>query len=184
MEVRVQIHPTKNIKIEPWIINGWQSYGMFNKQPGLGGNFTWMPNEDFKLLTNDYYGADAAGIAGRKRFHSDNSLLVRYIKNPGSKGLCQGAFSLTADLGFEKGGGVNGFTDDAVKGPAQYFASIMFYNRLWFAKKKLAWTVGGGWMKKSGSLPGFIPYRSGKSVTKPHQPRNNRRCIPFQCKSR
>ncbi len=35
--------------------------------------------------------------------------------------------------GFEKGGGVNGFKNsDSQEGPAQYFASIMFYNRTWF----------------------------------------------------
>ena len=41
--IRIQIFPTKNLKIEPWIINGWQSYGQFNNMPGFGGNITWMP---------------------------------------------------------------------------------------------------------------------------------------------
>src|ERR1700740_418185 len=72
--IRVQIFATKKLKIEPWIINGWQSYAMYNKQPGVGGNITWCPNENIKMLTNDYYGADAAGIPKRRRFHSDNSL--------------------------------------------------------------------------------------------------------------
>src|ERR1019366_6293477 len=62
----------------PWFINGWQSYGMFNDMPGFGGNITWCPNENIKLLTNDYYGSDAAGILARHRFHSDNSFLARY----------------------------------------------------------------------------------------------------------
>jgi len=75
--IRFQIHPTKQLKIEPWIINGWQSYGKFNTMPGFGGNITWMPTSSFKLLTNNYIGTDAAGIPDRKRFHSDNSLLVR-----------------------------------------------------------------------------------------------------------
>src|SRR4051812_26814130 len=148
--IRIQIFATKKLKIEPWIINGWQSYGMFNKQPGLGGNITWCPNSNIKMLTNDYYGADAAGIPDRKRFHSDNSLLVRYLNRPRSRGISKMAFSLTSDFGFEKGGGVNGLKNDAVKGPAQYFASVMFYNRLWFAKNKLAWTVGGGYMSNPG----------------------------------
>jgi len=26
------------LKIEPWIINGWQSYAQFNKMPGVGAN--------------------------------------------------------------------------------------------------------------------------------------------------
>ncbi len=52
--IRIQIHPTKHLKIEPWIINGWQSYGRFNKMPGLGANITWNPTSNFKILTNDY----------------------------------------------------------------------------------------------------------------------------------
>ena len=60
--VRIQIFPTKHLKIEPWIINGWQSYGKFNSMPGLGANITWNPTSNFKLLTNDYYGTDAAGL--------------------------------------------------------------------------------------------------------------------------
>ncbi len=32
--MRVQIFPTEHLKIEPWFINGWQSYGRFNHRPG------------------------------------------------------------------------------------------------------------------------------------------------------
>lgn len=156
--IRVQIFPTKKLKIEPWIINGWQSYGMFNRQPGVGGNITWCPSENVKLLTNNYFGADAALIPQRKRFHSDNSFLLRYFKRPKSKGISQMAFSLTADFGFEKGGGVNGLRDgDSLQGPAQYFASIMFYNRIWFAKNKLALTTGGGYMNNPGRYLVLLP---------------------------
>ena len=42
--IRIQIFPTDKLKIEPWIINGWQSYGMFNEQPGLGFQIAWRPN--------------------------------------------------------------------------------------------------------------------------------------------
>ena len=34
--VRVQWFPTDKLKIEPWFINGWQSYGRPNGKPGLG----------------------------------------------------------------------------------------------------------------------------------------------------
>ena len=62
------------------------------------------------------------------------------------------AFSLTTDIGDEKGDGVNGFnnSDSATKGPAQYFVSAMFYNRIWFAHGKLAWMIGGGVMDNPG----------------------------------
>ena len=35
--LRIQIFPSDRLKIEPWIVNGWQSYGRFNKAPGIGG---------------------------------------------------------------------------------------------------------------------------------------------------
>ena len=184
--IRVQIFATKKLKIEPWIINGWQSYGMFNKQPGLGGNITWCPNENIKMLTNDYYGADAALVPGRKRFHSDNSLLVRYLNRPKSRGISKMAFSLTADLGFEKGPGsaygapVNGFKNgDAAHGPAQYFGSVMFYNRMWFAKNKFAWTWGGGYMNNPGRYLVLYPTGQASPLPNPNNPTTTAGAFPY-----
>ncbi|MES2589779.1 MAG: porin [Bacteroidota bacterium] len=178
--IRCQIHPTKHLKIEPWIINGWQSYGKFNQMPGFGGNITWMPNSNIKLLTNDYYGTDAAGIPKRKRFHSDNSLLVRYLNKAESNGISKMAFSLTADIGFEKGGGVNGFKNgDSLEGPAQYFASVMFYNRIWFAKNKFAWTVGGGLMKNPGRYLVLYPTGQASPLPNANNPTQTEGAFPF-----
>jgi hypothetical protein len=52
--LRVQWWPTQNLKIEPWLINGWQSYAKFNRRPGFGGQVLWMPNDAFKLVFNTY----------------------------------------------------------------------------------------------------------------------------------
>ncbi len=179
--LRVQIHPNKNWKIEPWIINGWQSYGKFNKMPGFGGNITYMSSRsNVKALTNNYYGTDAGGLAKRKRFHSDNSLLVRYVNKPTSKGISRMAFSLTGDIGFEKGGGVNGFNNsDSTKGPAQYFASAMFYNRIWFAKNKFAWTIGGGYMTNPGRYLVLYPTGQASPLPNANNPTQTEGAFPF-----
>lgn len=178
--VRLQVYPSKTLKVEAWLINGWQSYGKFNSMPGFGGNITWMPNSNVKLLTNDYYGTDAAMIPQRKRFHSDNSLLVRYYNKPESNGISRMAFSLTADIGFEKGGGVNGFSNkDSAKGPAQYFASTMFYNRIWFAKNKLAWTIGGGIMTNPGRYLVLYPTGQASPLPNPNNPTQTEGAFPF-----
>jgi hypothetical protein len=178
--VRVQIFPTQHLKIEPWIINGWQSYGKFNSMPGLGTNITWMPTSSFKILTNDYYGTDAGGLPQRKRFHSDNSLLVQYYNNPHSNGISRMAFSLTGDIGDEKGGGVNGFKNgNASQGPAQYFASAMFYNRIWFAKNKLAWTIGGGVMTNPGRYLVLYPTGQASPLPDPNNPTQTEGAFPF-----
>ncbi|MGC1389891.1 MAG: porin [Bacteroidales bacterium] len=178
--VRIQIYPTQHLKIEPWIINGWQSYGKFNSMPGIGTNVTWMPVSSFKILTNDYYGTDAGGLPQRKRFHSDNSMLVRYYNNPQSDGISRMAFSLTCDIGDEKGGGVNGFKNgNASQGPAQYFASAMFYNRIWFAKNKIAWTIGGGVMTNPGRYLVLYPTGQASPLPDPNNPTQTEGAFPF-----
>ncbi|MCF8428419.1 MAG: porin [Bacteroidia bacterium] len=178
--VRFQIYPTKHLKIEPWIINGWQSYGKFNRLPGIGGNITWTPNSNLKLLTNNYFGTDAAGIPERRRFHSDNSLLFRYYNKPNSSGITKMAFSLTSDFGFEKGAGVNGFkVGDSIQGPSQYFASAMFYNRIWFAKNKCAWTIGGGLMTNPGRYLVLSPTGQASPLPNPNNPTQTEGAFPF-----
>ncbi len=177
--VRVQIYPAKYLKIEPWIINGWQSYGKFNAMPGIGGNITWMPNSDFKILTNNYFGTDAAGIPERKRFHSDNSILFRYFNDPASSQINKAAFSLTGDIGFEKGGGVNGFNSNDSTKPAQYFMSVMFYNRVWFGKNKFAWTIGGGFMTNPGRYLVLYPTGEASPLPDPNNPTQTEGAFPF-----
>lgn len=178
--LRIQIFPTKTLKIEPWIVNGWQSYGKFNSMPGFGGNITWMPNSNFKILTNNYYGTDAAGIAQRKRFHSDNSMLYKYYNGNNNRGINKMAISLTADFGFEKGGGVNGFTDGGTsKGPAQYFASAMIYHRAWFGHNKFAWTIGGGIMTNPGRYLVLYPTGQASPLPNPSDPTKTAGAYPF-----
>jgi hypothetical protein len=171
--IRVQIFPTKHLKIEPWIINGWQSYAMFNNTPGFGGNITWQPKDWLKMLTNDYYGHDAAGLTGRARFHTDNSILARYYNRPNSKGISKMAFSLTVDYGFERGDGVNGMTNSATLGPQQYFFSAMFYNRMWFAKNKFAWVVGGGIINNPGRYLVLAPTGDASPIPSQTNPTAN-----------
>jgi hypothetical protein len=52
--LRVQWFPTQDLKIEPWLINGWQSYAKFNRHPGFGGQILWIPSNNVKLVFNSY----------------------------------------------------------------------------------------------------------------------------------
>jgi hypothetical protein len=178
--IRIQFYPMKNLKIEPWIINGWQSYGKFNSMPGFGGSITWMSEDsNLKLITNAYYGTDAAGIPERIRFHSDNSVLARYYKRPGGKGISQMAFSITGDFGFEQGGGVSGFSGSDPANPAQYFTSLMAYHRVWFGGKKYAWTVGGGIMDNPGRYLVLLPTGQASPLPDPNNPSAAAGLFPF-----
>ena len=129
--VRIQIYPTEHLKIEPWFVNGWQSYGRFNSRPGFGFQLLWRPNGWLSVLGNQYaLGEDALGAPGRVRYHTDDSIQIKYYDNP-LKLLDKMAFSFTGDLGCEHGGGVSCF-GDTVKGPKQSFIGFMSYNRIWF----------------------------------------------------
>src|SRR5713101_819382 len=129
--VRVQIFPTEHLKIEPWFVNGWQSYGRFNNRPGLGMQILWRPNGWLSVLGNQYMlGEDALNTPGRVRYHTDDSIQIKYYDNP-ERFLDKAAFSLTGDMGCEHGGGVSCYHNSA-KGPKQDFLGFMFYNRLWF----------------------------------------------------
>ena len=103
--IRIQIFPSDKLKIEPWLINGWQSYGMFNEAPGVGPQILWRPNGSFSLVSNNYIGHDTLLNAPRLRVHSDNSVQVKYLDAPKNV-LSKAAFSVTADAGCENGGGV------------------------------------------------------------------------------
>jgi hypothetical protein len=164
---RMQMFPTDKLKVELWVVNGWQTYAMFNEMPGIGYQIQWRPKEHVSILSSSYIGWDTAANDDRMRFHTDNSAVIRYINNPASKGISKAAFSLTGDLGFEQGGGVVAFNGDSLV-PAQNFFSAMLYNRFWFGKKQeFAWTFGGGYLNNPGRYLALLPTGSGVLIQNP-----------------
>jgi hypothetical protein len=174
--LRIQYFPTNTLKIEPWIINGWQSYGKFNKNLGFGGQILWQPNENLKLVFNNYgVGEDnlAYSLPGGppnplrnvNRVHTDDSIEYKYYDNKlNGKGLSKAAFSLTIDAGCEYGGGVGGV--NCTKGPNKTaFLGVMLYNRFWFDNDLYAITLGGGAMTNPGRYLTLLPPVNGASAT-------------------
>jgi len=103
--LRVQYWPTEKLKIEPWFINGWQTYGRYNSKPGLGGQILYRPKPWLDFVWNNYgVGQDDAGFPGRTRIHADYSAQIKFYDNP-KKTLDKIAFTVTGDLGCEMGGG-------------------------------------------------------------------------------
>ncbi|HKW31445.1 MAG TPA: outer membrane beta-barrel protein [Candidatus Acidoferrum sp.] len=161
--VRVQIFPTEHLKIEPWFTNGWQSYGRFNSRPGFGMQILWRPNGWLSVLGNQYaLGEEAFGVPGRVRYHSDDSIEIKYYDRPENR-LSKMAFSLTGDIGCEHGGGVacigtrNGH-------PKQSFLGFMFYNRFWFDRDKYGLTLGGGRINNPGRYLVLLPPINGATA--------------------
>jgi hypothetical protein len=161
--LRVQLFPTEKLKIEPWLINGWQSYGRFNKRPGVGGQILWRPNGKWSIVGNQYaVGRDALGVTGRTRFHTDDSIQYKYYDNP-ENFISKAAFSLTGDAGCESGGGVSCF-GNGKNGPKQSFLGFMVYNRLWFHKDLFAVTLGGGAINNPGRYLVLLPPINGATA--------------------
>ncbi|AKV00544.1 outer membrane protein [Labilithrix luteola] len=153
--MRVQIFTSDKLKIEPWLVNGWQSYGKFEAAPGFGLQIRWNPTEYFSILGNQYYGTDTLGLAGRHRVHSDDSAMVRYYQKKGAI-FSKAAASLTVDAGCEWG--------DGVDCGSQYFLGFMTYQRLWFVADHFGFTVGGGAITNPGRYLVLLPPINGATA--------------------
>ncbi len=174
--VRVQIFTSDKLKIEPWIVNGWQSYGMFNEMPGLGAQVAWTPTGWLRLVSNNYAGTDTLQTPGRYRIHTDDSVMVKWYEAKGSRFLSKGAASLTMDAGCEwggSGGTANGTLTSAgqvtcVNGtaavPAQFFLGFMAYVRLWFDQDLFGFTEGGGAIRNPGRYLVLLPPINGATA--------------------
>jgi hypothetical protein len=178
--LRVQWYPTAKLKIEPWFINGWQSYARYNGKPGVGGQILWRPKPYLDFVWNNYgVGEDDAGYPGRSRVHADYSAQVKYYDNPKAF-FDKAAFTLTGDLGCEYGGGPSsgpysptgasleqGSSSTYTGGvnchnsrngkPKQEFEGWMAYTRFWFKKDLYAVTLGGGQMNNPGRYLTLLP---------------------------
>jgi len=167
--MRVQFFPSDKLKIEPWLVNGWQSYGMFNNAPGVGAQVLWRPNGNVSFTSNNYYGSDWLGIPDRKRWHTDNSIEVKYLDDS-TRAIGRGAFSFTLDVGCESGGGVScGLSNTNMTGtgrnsPHQGFIGFMGYNRLWFNHDRAAVTLGAGYMSNPGRYLVLMPPINGATA--------------------
>ena len=168
--VRIQVFPTEKLKIEPWIINGWQSYARYNGRLGFGGQVLYRPTGWLSMLSNNYgAGADALGIPNRTRYHTDNSVEVKYYDHP-ERFLDKMAFSLTGDAGCESGGGVNCTTNQKnsagqIVSYKQSFLGYMIYNRWWFKKDRYGFTLGGGQINNPGRYLVLLPPIDGATAT-------------------
>ena len=119
--VRIQWFPTNHLKIEPWFINGWQSYNKMNGHLGLGGQLNGPRTPLINVIANQYgSGEDNVGIPNRQRYHTDDSVEVKYYDHPkAGKGIDRMAFTFTGDAGCESGDGVTCHGGKA--GPRQDF---------------------------------------------------------------
>jgi hypothetical protein len=163
--VRIQLFPTHHLKIEPWIINGWQSYASANTRKGIGGQIKYTPYPWLNFVSNEYaVGHDDLYVANRARLHTDNSLEIKYYDHPERSGIDKMAFTFTGDLGCEYGAGVS--CHNSKNGnPKQSFIGYMLYDRTWFHHDLFALTLGGGQINNPGRYLVLIPPINGETAS-------------------
>ncbi len=161
--LRIQYFPTAKLKIEPWIVNGWQSYARPNSKPGLGGQILWRPQPWLSFVFNNYgMGTDVVGNPAASRIHTDDSVEIREYNNP-SGFLDMAAMSFTADAGCQYGGGQNCFNDKN-GGIKTSFLGWMAYQRFQFAHDHYGITLGGGYMNNPGRYLTLLPPINGATA--------------------
>ena len=159
--LRVQWFPTNKLKIEPWFINGWQSYAKFNGHPGLGGQILWKPKEWFKLVVNKYgNGQDNLGLPKTAAHPHRRQYRGQILQQAGETQASPRWRSPSRPMrdASMAAGTCNGGTGEPSK---QSFLGWMLYNRMWFHKDMFAVTLGGGKMSNPGRYLTLLPPING-----------------------
>jgi hypothetical protein len=161
--MRIQYYPTAKLKIEPWIVNGWQSYARYSSKPGLGGQILWRPEPWLSFVFNNYgLGAEVLGNPSVSRIHADDSMELREYNKP-DQFLDMMAMSFTADAGCQYGGGQNCFNDKN-GGYKTAFLGYMAYERFQFKHDLYGFTLGGGYLNNPGRYLTLLPPVNGATA--------------------
>ena len=153
--IRAQLFITEALKIEPWLLNGYQTYGKFNDAPALGLSARWVPVEWLAVIANGYVGTDTRGEPERVRWHHDHSINLRLYNDPDSAVFSRLAVSMNNHIGTETGGTAAPFD-------VNHFIGTAVAARAWTAWDHVAVTGRFEWVQQPGGYslqlppPGFV----------------------------
>jgi hypothetical protein len=139
--MRAQWFPTNKLKIEPWLINGWQTYAKYNGREGFGGQILWRPTAISTLCGTPTRSAATLWVIPIGRAITKTTARSgNTTRIPTSS--CTGWRSPSPRTSVAKPA-VPGVvcTHGYVNGrgpPAQNFMGIMAYHRWWFDKDRFA----------------------------------------------
>ena len=97
--LRAQLYFTDRMKLELWLVNGWQTFSQWHEARAGGYFFNFRPNEAVSLVNAAYFGQDVQNDPHGVRYYSDNNLQLRYYKGEHIKSA---AVSLVFDIGYEQ----------------------------------------------------------------------------------
>jgi Putative beta-barrel porin-2, OmpL-like. bbp2/Carboxypeptidase regulatory-like domain len=190
--LRVQWFPTQTLKIEPWLINGWQSYAKYNSHPGFGGQVLWVPNDRFRLVLNSYSigqdnlasgsgfpanggnptaaiglpnpGGTYVNYANVTRVHEDDSIEWKYYDAANSAGTFAGISRMATSFTWDLGCEYGGGVHCSHGPNKANFFGLMLYDRTWFEHNLYAVTLGGGFMNNPGRYLALVPPINGATA--------------------
>jgi hypothetical protein len=97
---RTQIFPSQHVKIELWLVNGWQTLGQWHEARSGGYVVQWRPGDHFLFGHDSYIGQDDPTDDSSVRVYTDNYAQIQYFKK--DHGLLRSlAIAAVADLGYE-----------------------------------------------------------------------------------
>src|SRR5207253_1324781 len=78
--LRLQIFATQRLKIELWLVNGWQTFGQWHEGRAGGYFVNWRPREWLSLVDSVYLGQEVFNDPSSLRLWTDNNAQLRYYK--------------------------------------------------------------------------------------------------------
>ena len=97
---RGQLFTSARLKLELWIVNGWQTFGKWHESLAGGYLWNWRPHEWLSIVNSFYAGNEAQDDPSSLRVYSDNNLQIRYFKR--ERGFFRSAaISIVGDIGYE-----------------------------------------------------------------------------------
>lgn len=97
--LRAQLYFTAKMKLELWLVNGWQTFSEWHEARAGGYFYNYRPSEYLSLVNAAYFGQDVQSDPRGVRYYSDSNLQLRYYKGEHIKSA---AFSLVFDIGYEQ----------------------------------------------------------------------------------
>ncbi len=103
--LRTQLFFAENLKVELWLVNGWQSFGRWHDALTGGYLVNWRPSGRLSLTHNLYVGQEQTRASDPNsnslRFFTDNYVQLLVFEDLERAALQRLAFCLVADVGYE-----------------------------------------------------------------------------------
>ena len=97
---RTQIFPTRHLKVELWLVNGWQTLGQWHEARAGGYVVQWRPGDHLLFGHTGYVGQDDPTDDTSVRIYTDNYAQLQYFKKDHAF-IRSLAFAAVADVGYE-----------------------------------------------------------------------------------